>query len=165
MDIKYEIQNSESDRLPLIFMPAPFMTTTREVFRPAISQMKNEHPIVLLEPPGFGQNSDVKLDRRDMKPSTYISFIASFLHHVYKKDFRDQKLGLVASGHSGCYSLEVVNNNAHLFDKVLLANPGFKGPFPHVKEMMALKGKQNMIPYADKLFNLFWYLYVTPGLG
>ena len=41
MDIKYQILNSESDRLPLVFMPAPFMTTTREVFRPAISGMEN----------------------------------------------------------------------------------------------------------------------------
>jgi len=54
MEIKYEILNTESERLPIVFMPAPFMTTTREVFRPAVSEMKNDHPIVLLEPPGFG---------------------------------------------------------------------------------------------------------------
>jgi len=54
MGIKYEILNADSKKLPLIFMPSPFMTTTREVFRPTIAAMKNEHPIVLLEPPGFG---------------------------------------------------------------------------------------------------------------
>ena len=47
----------------------------------------------------------------------------------------------------------------------MIVNPGFKGPFNHVKEMLELKGKANLIPYADKLFLLFWYLYTTPGIG
>jgi len=59
MDINYEILNKESTNLPIVFMPSPFMTTTRKVFRPAIEKMENEHPIVLLEPPGFGKNSNV----------------------------------------------------------------------------------------------------------
>jgi len=80
-------------------------------------------------------------------------------------DYDGKKLGLVASGHSGCYSLEVAKNNAHLFDRILIANAGFKGPFPHVKEMLERKGKANLIPIADKAFLLFWYLYTTPGLG
>ena len=75
MEIKYEIINSESSETPLVFMPAPFMTTTRELFKPAISKMKNTHPIVLLEPPGFGENSYVEMDRSMMTPQTFVDFI------------------------------------------------------------------------------------------
>lgn len=63
MNINYEIMNDKSNQTPLVFMPAPFMTTTRKLFKPAISKMKNEHPIVLLEPPGYGQNSDVQMEQ------------------------------------------------------------------------------------------------------
>lgn len=102
---------------------------------------------------------------KDMNPAFYISFITDFIKHVHKEDYNGQKLGLVASGHSGCYSLEVAKNNTDLFDRILIANAGFKGPFPHVKEMLERKGKANLIPIADKVFILFWYLYTTPGLG
>lgn len=68
-------------------MPAPFMTTTRKLFKPAISKMKNEHPIVLLEPPGYGQNSDVQMEQSMMSPQTYIDFIEDFLKHVHASDF------------------------------------------------------------------------------
>lgn len=147
-------------------MPAPFMTSHRSWFKPAIEKMEGQNPIVLLEPPGFGENSAFKMTASDMKPDTYISFIEAFLKHVHAEDFNQKKMGLVACGHSGCYSLEVAKNNAHLFDRIMLANATFVGPFPTVKAMLAKKGKENMVPIANFFFNyLFYYAYVTPVLG
>jgi len=68
-------------------MPSPFITSSRKLFVPGIEKMKNEHPIVLIEPPGFGENSDVKMDRSMMSAKTYISFIEDFMNHTYENDF------------------------------------------------------------------------------
>lgn len=87
LEINYEIINQESDNLPIIFMPSVFMTTTRKVFRPAIEKMKSKHPIVLIEPPGFGENSDVKMDKSMMNPKTFIQFIEDFVKYTHKIDF------------------------------------------------------------------------------
>lgn len=157
--------NGSSDNLPIVFMPAPFMTSHRSWFKPAIEKMEGQNPIVLLEPPGFGENSGFTMTVSDMKPDTYINFIEAFLKHVHAEDFNQKKLGLVACGHSGCYSLEVAKNNAHLFDRIMLANATFVGPFPTVKAMLAKKGKEYMVPFANIFFNLFYYAYCTPVLG
>lgn len=84
--------------------------------------MEGQNPIVLLEPPGFGENSDAKLDKSHMNPETYIDFIHSFLKHTHQEDFGGRKLGLVSSGVSGCYSLEVAKDHGDMFDRILLAN-------------------------------------------
>ena len=45
--------------------------------------MEGQNPIVLLEPPGFGENSHAKLDSSHMNPETYIDFIHAFLKHTH----------------------------------------------------------------------------------
>ena len=164
-NINYEIVNPDIDNLPIVFMPAPFPTTHRDWFKPIIERMETQNPIVLLEPPGFGENSSVVLKSKDMKPDTYINFIEGFLKHTQKVEFSGRKLGLFASGHAGCFSLEVAKNNADLFDRIMLTNATYQSPFSSIKAKMTAKGKGKFVPIANTFFNLFYYIYVTPGLG
>lgn len=165
MNIKYDIMNKESKMTPIVFMPSPFMTTTRRVFIPAIKLMQKQHPVVLLEPPGFGENSDVQMDKSMMHAQTYIDFIEDFCKHTHKNDFENQKIGIVGGGHSGCYTMEVAKNNSQLFEKVMLANFGYLGPFTHVKSILKKKGKESWFPFIDMILSLFHKTYTTPVVG
>jgi len=101
-----------------------------------------------------------------MSPQTFIDFIEDFLKHVHATDFGgEKKLGLVGCGHSGCYSMEVVNKNQELFHKVMFTNFGYLGGFAHVKSLLIKKGKQWMIPTINVLLAIFYRLYVTPVIG
>jgi len=61
--------------------------------------------------------------------------------------------------------MEVAKNNSELFEKVMLANYGYLGPFTHVKSIVKSKGKGHFIPLIDALLAVFYYMYITPVVG
>jgi len=72
---------------------------------------------------------------------------------------------MVGCGHAGCYTMEVAKSNPHLFDKIMLANFGYLGPFTHVKSLLEKKGKTKMIPYINFALAIFNKAFSTPIIG
>ena len=88
------------------------------------------------------------------------------MKHVYSEDFESKKkLGLVGCGHSGCYSMDVVNSNQEIFEKVIFANFGHLGPFANIKDKIKSNGKGWLLPPINVLLFAFYRASVFPVLG
>ncbi|MBO3462829.1 alpha/beta hydrolase [Aetokthonos hydrillicola Thurmond2011] len=107
---------------PLLLLPA-FSTVSMRTEMGEIGKLLSPNfQIVAVDWPGFGESSRLPVQYR---PALYHEFLEKFVASVFKTP-----VAVVAAGHSAAYVLQLAKEKPHLFSRIVLVAPTWRGPLP-----------------------------------
>lgn len=107
---------------PLLLLPA-FSTVSMRTEMGEIGKLLSPNfQIVAVDWPGFGESSRLPVQYR---PALYHEFLENFVTSVLKTP-----VAVIAAGHSAAYVLQLAKEKPHLFSRIVLVAPTWRGPLP-----------------------------------
>jgi pimeloyl-ACP methyl ester carboxylesterase len=107
---------------PLLLLPAFSTVSMRTEMGEIGKLLSGNFQVVAVDFPGFGQSSRLPIQYR---PEFYHEFLENFVTSVFKIP-----VTVIAAGHSAAYVLQLAKEKPHLFSRIVLVAPTWRGPLP-----------------------------------
>ena len=107
---------------PLLLLPAFSSVSMRGEMGELANLLAPHFQVTVVDWPGFGQSSRPSFNYR---PEIYHQFLEDFIHTVFSPP-----ITVVAAGHASSYVLQLAVKQPHLFLRILLLAPTWRGPLP-----------------------------------
>lgn len=114
---------------PVLLLPAFSTVSTREEMRPLAEFLAPEFQVVSLDWPGFGESSR---PRTDYQPQLYHQFLQDFVEAIF-----NSSVAVIAAGHAAGYAMQLAQSKPHVWSKIVLAAPTWRGPLPTMSKQQS----------------------------
>lgn len=107
---------------PILLLPAFSSVSARDEMRGLAEHLTQQHQVVMLDWPGFGQSDRPAFD---YQPALYRAFLKDFVRSVFM-----EPVVVVAAGHAAGYVMELAQRQPPVWSWVVLVAPTWRGPLP-----------------------------------
>lgn len=140
---------------PLLLLPAFSSVSTRQEMAGLARLLADTFQVVTVDWPGFGESSRPSLDYR---PEIYQQFLADFIAAVFSTS-----ITVIAAGHAASYVLQLASKHSHIFSKIVLTAPTWRGPLPTMGANQQIAGVVRGLVRSPIVGQILYYLNTTPS--
>jgi pimeloyl-ACP methyl ester carboxylesterase len=143
------------DGLPVLLLPAFSTVSTREELYGILEHLAPEFRAIALDWPGFGDSDRLPLEYH---ADLYLQFLSDFV-----RDQFSEPVAVVAAGHAAGYVMRLAQQRPHLWSKIVLIAPTWRGPLPTMGAPTSVASVVRQAVRSPILGQALYVLNTTPS--